>query len=460
MLIITIVVPAAARAPRAAPPHAAHMRGWRQLAHLSWLLASCASDAGAHSTQLQATMVSGARAFSLTAAVAIAMIAGAAAAPAAAKVALTVDAQKAAITHKLRPLDMGCHSDTGYSHQPMGLHAQRIYGPSFEAPAPVHAATDGTGWVDVSSGAGVGGATLDATTAFHGFSSEKLSFRGGGGGGGGRAAVANRGLGNEGLFFEAGKDYEGYFWAKASKPAKLTIAIEAWSPDGGPPKVLASTTVAVGAAGNGWAMSNFSLTPSAGTDCVGIEAGGALARANNITCPVNGTYNPQGDVSDRSAHVCVRCGGQFVLSLETPGELNLDYVYMSPGEWGRFAGLPVLAEGVKWLQGMGTSLFRMGGSFCVGNNYFWKRWRGLPWTRPSAAAAWGHDFEGGWGPFEMVCSCFPPPPVPPRAFCASSAGRSQLPLAGALIVLPSGARTHSHNQSYRSTWRTRWESRP
>ena len=75
---------------------------------------------------------------------------------------------------------------------------------------------------------------------------------------------------------------------------------------------------------------------------------------------------------------------------------------MSPGAWGRFKGLPVLAEGVKWLQGMGTSLFRMGGSFCSGNNYFWKRWRGLPWTRPSAAAAWGHDFEGGWGPFEMV----------------------------------------------------------
>ena len=27
---------------------------------------------------------------------------------------------------RLRELDMGCHSDTGYSHQPMGLHAQRI----------------------------------------------------------------------------------------------------------------------------------------------------------------------------------------------------------------------------------------------------------------------------------------------------------------------------------------------
>jgi hypothetical protein len=332
-------------------------------------------------------------------AAAIAVARGCGAAAPAAKVALTVDARQAAITHRLRPLDMGCHSDTGYSHQPMGLHAQRIYGPSFEAPAPVHATTDGTGWVDASSGGGVGGATLDAKTAFHGFSSEKLSFRGGGG----RAAVANRGLGNEGLFFEAGKDYEGYFWTKALQPAKLTVAIEAWSPrPGEPPRVLASTTVAV-AAGDGWAMHSFSLTPSAGTECIGIEAGGALARANNITCPVNGTYNPQGDVSDRSAHVCVRCGGQFVLSLEGPaGEVNLDYVYMSPGEWGRFAGLPVLAEGVKWLQGMGTSLFRMGGSFCSGNNYFWKRWRGLPWTRPSAAAAWGHDFEGGWGPFEMV----------------------------------------------------------
>eukprot|EP01050_Picozoa_sp_SAG11_P016156 SAG11_NODE_2170_length_3724_cov_2.188690_5_plen_321_part_00 len=273
---------------------------------------------------------------------------GAAAAPQV-KVALAVDARPAAVTHKLRPLDMGCHSDTGYSHQPMGLHAQRIYGPSFEAPAPVHATTDGTGWVDASSGGGVGGATLDATTAFHGFSSEKLSFRGGGG----RAAVANRGLGNEGLFFEAGKDYEGYFWTKASKPAKLTVAIEAWSPDGGLPKVLASTIVPV-ATGKSWARSNFSLTPIAGTSCVGIEAGGALATANNITCPVNGTYNSQGDVSDRSAHVCVRCGGQFTLSLETAGELNLDYVYMSPGEWGRFAGLPVLAEGVKWLQVHGT----------------------------------------------------------------------------------------------------------
>lgn len=279
-----------------------------------------------------------------------------------ATVSLSIDPTN--VTHRLRKLDMGCHSDTGYSHQPMGLHAQRIYGPSFEAPAPVRASTDGTGWVDVSHGAGLGGAVLDTTMAFHGQSSEKLTFSGNTGTG--RAAVANRGLGNEGLFFEGGKNYEGYFFAfAANKSVNLTVSLEAWSVDGKLPVVLASSTVAV-AAGSGWKMFNFSLTPSSGTQCDGIPPGGAVATAANITCPVNGTYDPDGVVSDRTAHICVRCGGQFVLALESPGTVNLDYVYLSPGAWGRFKGLPVLADGVKWLQGMGTSLFRMGGSFCAG----------------------------------------------------------------------------------------------
>jgi hypothetical protein len=232
----------------------------------------------------------------------------------------------------------------------------------------VHADTDGTGWVDASHGDGVGGATLDKTMAFHGQSSEQLRFSGNAGTG--RAAVANRGLGNEGLFFEGGKNYEGYFFANAAtKSVNLVVSLEAWSVDGKTPTVLASSKVTV-VAGKGWQMFNFSLTPSAGTECDGITPAGPVAKAANITCPVNGTYDPQGVVSDRTAHICVRCGGQFVLALETPGTVNLDYVYLSPGEWGRFKGLPVLADGVKWLQGAGVSLFRMGGSFCSGNNYF------------------------------------------------------------------------------------------
>jgi hypothetical protein len=37
--------------------------------------------------------------------------------------------------------------------------------------------------------------------------------------------VANRGLGNEGMVFEAGREYEGYVWAKALGPAPLTLEV-------------------------------------------------------------------------------------------------------------------------------------------------------------------------------------------------------------------------------------------
>ena len=97
------------------------------------------------------------------------------------------------ITHQMRPFDMGCHSDSGYSHQQRNLYSQMIYGSSFEAPFPVGSA-DGTGWRDASTGGGR--ATLDTTAPFNGQSSQKLSGSG--------AAVANRGLGNEGLVFAAG----------------------------------------------------------------------------------------------------------------------------------------------------------------------------------------------------------------------------------------------------------------
>ena len=96
-------------------------------------------------------------------------------------------------------------------------------------------------------------------------------------------------------------------------------------------------------------------------------------------------------MSDRTAHICVQCAGQFVLALEQPGTVAIDFVYLSPGDWGLFKGLPVLADGVKWLQDMGTTLFRAGGSFACSSDMFWKQWRGKPWTRPSRTATWGHD---------------------------------------------------------------------
>eukprot|EP01051_Picozoa_sp_SAG22_P002252 SAG22_NODE_99_length_20560_cov_128.669029_17_plen_268_part_00 len=121
-------------------------------------------------------------------------------------------------THRLRPLDMGCHSDTGYSHQPRNLYAQKIYGSSFEfdyrpgsgpsgqpgqPPGPFHWRADGSGWSDASVGPG-NTAERVCSTAKHGLCSVQLKNAAASG----RPALANRGLGNEGLFLEGGKLYQ------------------------------------------------------------------------------------------------------------------------------------------------------------------------------------------------------------------------------------------------------------
>ena len=96
---------------------------------------------------------------------------------------------------------MGCHSDTGYVHQARGFSSQLLYGESFEAApgephtwqATIHAAT-ANATVELLSGDG-----LHGQTALH------LKYNSGHG----LAALANRGLHNEGLYLQKGKTYEG-----------------------------------------------------------------------------------------------------------------------------------------------------------------------------------------------------------------------------------------------------------
>jgi hypothetical protein len=42
----------------------------------------------------------------------------------------TVDASKP--NHTINKLYLGCHSDSGYTHQPRGYYSQMIYGEVFE----------------------------------------------------------------------------------------------------------------------------------------------------------------------------------------------------------------------------------------------------------------------------------------------------------------------------------------
>ena len=159
-------------------------------------------------------------------------------------------------------------------------------------------------------------------------------------------------------------------------------------------KILARQTISF--AGGNWTRLNFTLTPTAGTECNGVEAG----TDPGVDC---------GAMGPGVGHVCVKCAGQFVVALSQPGSANIDYVFLQPGMWGRYKGLPVLKDTVDTLLDMGISLIRQGGSFASGPDdgayYQWEKWRGPAWKRPSAGATWGRAMNAGWGPFEMIDMC-------------------------------------------------------
>src|SRR5215468_2315688 len=90
------------------------------------------------------------------------------------------------------------------------------------------------------------------------------------------------------------KTYEGYLYARASVPTEFFVSME--SRDG----QSIYDEKRLKAAGGDWERLNFTLKPKA-TD-------GA---------------------------------GRFAIKLKQPRSLRIGYAFLQPGEWGRFAGLPV-----------------------------------------------------------------------------------------------------------------------
>ena len=150
-------------------------------------------------------------------------------------------------------------------------------------------------------------------------------------------------------------------------------------------------------ADGGFQQIAFNLTPSASTTCGSVDPS-LPPEQTGVDC--GGMPSP--------AHICIRCSGQFVVALMSPsaGPIHVDYVYLVPGEWGRFQGLPVLKSAAENLQEMGIKVIRQGGIFVSdGDGYDWKLWRGPPWERGSLGWVWKSSLIGGWGPFELADMC-------------------------------------------------------
>ena len=194
--------------------------------------------------------------------------------------------------------------------------------------------------VTLESGAGIG---LHGQTALH------LSYASGTG----LAGLGNRGFKNEGLYLQQGKSYDGYLFVRSEAAVTLTVAVMRYAPNSTETTVLAKQQLEFG--GGNWTRLGFTLTPSSAALCDGIA-------------PMSDPDIPCGDDGSTTVgHLCVRCTGQFVIGLSSPGDAFVDFAVLQPGVWGRAAGpggpLPVLVEAVDTLKTMGVTTIRQGGSF-------------------------------------------------------------------------------------------------
>jgi alpha-L-arabinofuranosidase len=209
-------------------------------------------------------------------------------------------------------------------------------------------------WRGFRRGTAAGKAALETERPFVGIQGQRLTF----GQGQGAVGLENQGLNRWGLGLKAGKVYEGHLWARAEKPAELTVALESQ----GGTRSYARATLRVTDAD--WQKLPFTLTP---------------------------------DADDPA--------GRFAVTLAAPGSVVLGYVFLQPGEWGRFKGLPVRRDVAEGLRDMGVTVLRYGGSMVNAPEYRWKKMIGPRDRRPPYRGFWYPQSSNGWGIIDFLDLC-------------------------------------------------------
>jgi hypothetical protein len=209
-------------------------------------------------------------------------------------------------------------------------------------------------WRPVRRGTAAGRYALISQSPFVGSKSQQVTFLSGEG----EWGVENQGLNRWGMNFVKGRDYEGHVWARADRPTTLMAALE--SRDGS--RLYAETELKVTA--KDWRRLSFALRP--------------------------------GD-SDRA--------GRLALKLKGPGSVVLGHVFLQPGVWGRFKGLPVRRDVAEGLLDQGVTVLRYGGSMINHPEYRWKKMIGPRDRRPPYRGTWYPYSTNGWGIVDFLDFC-------------------------------------------------------
>ena len=245
-----------------------------------------------------------------------------------------------------------------------GLYSQMIFGESFQEPP---ARVDGQDESKVGVAPKISGewrlivgdnarAAFDLATnhPFLGVQSQSLAFRAGTG----VAGIENRGLNHSGLDFLAGKNYDGCLWVRSEHPTEFFVALES---DDGKTVACESRLLVVS---NDWQRLEFDLTPATG-----------IRR------------------------------GRFAIKLKQPGAITVGYVFLQPGEWGRFKGLPVRRDVAEGMLNQGITVLRYGGSMVNAPEYRWKKMIGPRDRRPPYPGTWYSYSSNGWGIPDFLNFC-------------------------------------------------------
>ena len=190
--------------------------------------------------------------------------------------------------------------------------------------------------------------------AFVGRQSQRITYQSGDG----EIGVLNGGLNQWGMNFVAKRPYDGSVWAKAEHATVMSVVFE----DRTGTAVLAEEQLSVKA--GEWQRLQFALTPKK---------------------------------SDSR--------GQLKISMKHPGSVALGYVFLQPGEWGRFKGLPVRRDVTEALIGHGLTVLRYGGSMVNCPEYRWKQMIGPRDRRPPYKGTWYPQSTNGWGIIDFLTFC-------------------------------------------------------
>ncbi len=181
-------------------------------------------------------------------------------------------------------------------------------------------------WNKINSGDAKGKYTLKRGDAYMGRQNQVISYIGGHG----EVGISNAGLNKQGIHLVANKPYDGILRIKSNSGTK-TVFLSLRDSNG---NTIAEKPYKL--EGNGtFEKITFELTPTA-TD-------------------------PKGSIG---------------ISLKEPGEIELGFAFMQPGEWGRVNGLPVRKMMIDALKKQGICVIRYNGSMVdVGVDTYLYRWK-------------------------------------------------------------------------------------